>query len=140
MARFDPVVQTEEWGCGVACVASFLGTSYNEARELLRKQKNGRTVNAKPKGLELHHIALALQDRGYRVVADWKEPKKFVQGTIVCISGKKPYGEHHYMLKTRKGWMDPWHNMDSKPRRADFREDFPEGTMFLVALVPKAAG
>ena len=140
MERFDLVVQTEEWGCGVACVASFLGVSYNEARDLLRKYKDGKTVNAHPKGLELHHIALALQERGYRVIADWKESDRYPQGTIVCISGKHPYDGDHYILKTPKGWMDPWHNLDSKPRRANFRRDFPEGTEFLVALIPMASG
>lgn len=141
MARFELVEQKEEWGCGVACVASFLGVPYEEARALLRKQKNGKTVRAEPKGLELHHIALALQERGYRVIADWKEADEYPQGTIVCISGKKPYDGDHYILKTRKGWMDPWHNIGLKePCKADFRRDYPEGTEFLVALVPMAAG
>jgi len=139
MGRFDLVVQSEEWGCGVACVASFLGVPYGEARDLLRTKKDGKTVNAHPKGLDLHHIALALKERGYRVRADWKEAGKYPQGTIVCISGKKPYDGDHYMLKTQKGWMDPWHNMGSKPRKANFRHDYPEGTEFLVALVPAAA-
>ncbi|KAB7702100.1 hypothetical protein GBN33_03095 [Plesiomonas shigelloides] len=137
MERFSLVAQTDEWGCGVACVASFLGISYSTASELLRKHKNGKTVNQTPKGLELHHIALALQDYGYRVVADWKEPKKFVQGTIVCIAGEKPYDGHHYMLKTRNGWMDPWLNIGKKPRKAGFRKKYPDGTEFLVALIPK---
>ena len=140
MRQFDPIEQREEWGCGVACVASFLGTSYDDARELLRKHKDGKTVNAHPKGLELHNIALALQERGYRFIADWHESNRFPNGTIVCISGKKPYDGHHYMLKTQRGWMDPWHNMGSKPRRADFRKNYPDGTEFLVALVPRAAG
>ncbi|MCX7564492.1 hypothetical protein OS176_13270 [Xanthomonadaceae bacterium XH05] len=140
MNRFELVEQKEEWGCGVACVASFLGTTYDDARELLRKQKGGKTVQAAPKGLELHHIALALQERGYRVVADWREPSQFREGTIVCISGDKPYDGHHYIIKTRKGWMDPWHNIGTKPRKADFRKSYPKGTEFLVALVPQPAG
>ena len=140
MKRFGLVVQKEEWGCGVACVASFLGVTYDESRELLRKQKNGRTVQAAPKGLELHHIALALQEKGYRVIADWLEPGRFREGTIVCISGAAPYDGHHYMVKTRQGWMDPWHNLGTKPRKAGFRQSYPDGTEFLVALVPQPVG
>jgi hypothetical protein len=140
VSHFDLVPQTEEWGCGVACVASFLGTSYLEAKDLLRKHKGGKTVNASPKGLDLHNIALALQERGHRFVADWREPERFREGTIVCISGSKPYDGHHYMLKTRKGWMDPWYNIGEKPRKAGFRDLYPEGTEFLVALVPQRAG
>lgn len=139
MSRFDLVTQSEEWGCGVACVASFLGISYGEARDLLRKHKGGKTVNATPKGLELHHIAFALQERGYKVIADWQESSRFCEGTIVCISGNKPYDGHHYMLKTKKGWMDPWHNIGKKPRKADFRPSYPEDTEFLVALIPQPA-
>lgn len=140
MIRFDLVSQSEEWGCGVACVASFLGTSYGEARDLLRKHKGGKTVNADPKGLELHHIALALQERGYRVIADWRDSEGFCEGTIVCIAGDKPYDGHHYMIKTQSGWMDPWLNMGMKPRKAGFRSSYPDGTEFLVALVPQSNG
>lgn len=140
MSRFDLVAQSQEWGCGVACVASFLGTSYGEARDLLCKHKGGKTVNATPKGLELHHIALALQERGYRVIADWREPSRFREGTIVCISGDKPYDGHHYILNTRKGWMDPWYNIGTKPRKADFRQSYPDGTEFFVALIPQPTG
>ena len=140
MSRFELVTQTEEWGCGVACVASFLGVSYEEAKALLREQKDGKTVNAKPYGLELHHIALALQEHGHRFIADWREPARYREGTIVLVRGPAPYDGEHYMLKTRKGWMDPWHNMGTTPRKAGFRDTLPEDTEFLVALVPQTAG
>ena len=83
---------------------------------------------------------MALQERGHKVIADWEELDQFPKGTIVCISGKKPYDGHHYILKTPKGWMDPWHNMGEKPQAAAYRDEYPEGTEFLVALVPMGSG
>jgi hypothetical protein len=137
MSRFDPVTQKEEWGCGVACVASLLDVSYEEAKALLKDEK-GKSVNKGTPGLELHHIAIALQKRDVKVIADWEDRSDFPNGTIVCIADDALYEGEHYMLKTPKGWMDPWSNMGEMPRRAEFRNDYPDGTWFLVALVPKS--
>ena len=137
METFGLVTQEDEWGCGVACVASLLGTSYRDAKELLRGEK-GKSVNAGVPGLELHHIALALQRRRVQVVADWEELSNFPLGTIVCIGGKGAYAGDHYMLMTPNGWMDPWVNIGERPRRAGYRDTYPDGAHFLVALVAKS--
>lgn len=136
MKRYEAVVQREEWGCGVACVASLLGVPYEEAKEILKEVK-GTTVNHGIKGLELHHIAVALKERGIGVIADWEEAESFPDGTIICIANDDLYSGEHYMLKTPAGWMDPWMNMGKKPRKAGYREAYPDGTWFQVALVPK---
>lgn len=138
--RYGLVSQNvDEWGCGVACVASLTGTPYAEAKERLETTK-GSGIDVRPKGLELHDIARALQTYGKYVVADWHErdPASYPNGTIVCVGDKDATRDsHHYMLKTPSGWMDPWHNMDKKPRKAGFRQTYPRGKYFLVALVPK---
>lgn len=138
--RYGLVSQNkDEWGCGVACVASLTGSSYEEAKELLESVK-GAPIGARPKGLELDHIARALKEHKIVVVADWEEPApgRYRNGTIVCIGDSEASRDsHHYMLKTPYGWMDPWHNMDKEPRRAGYRQRFPRGKYFLVALVPK---
>ena len=134
MAKYELVTQEDEWGCGAACVASLLGVSYQEAKQLVENVK-GREIDKKPYGLELHHLALALQEKGVKVVADWA-PDGCPDGTIICISGKSPYDGDHYMLKTPEGWMDPWHNMPTEPKEAGYRNWLPDETYFLVALVP----
>ena len=130
--------QEDEWGCGAACVASLLGVTYQEAKKLVEDIK-GRSVNAKPHGLELHHIALTLQAEGIKVIADWAPTVIFPNGTIVCIGGKSHYKYEHYLLKTPSGWMDPWYNLDPEKKVARYRENFPEDSEFLVALIPVRA-
>ena len=88
-----------------------------------------------PGGLELHDIAIALQKAGVKVIADW-DPADIHDGAIVCIRGKAPYADDHYILKTPSGWMDPWYNIGNNLREARYREEYPSGTYFLVALVP----
>lgn len=132
--QYNLVAQEDKWGCGVACVASLLGISYQKSKLLVEKLK-GRSVNARPYGLELHHLAIALQKKGVKVIADWN-PEYMPDGIIVCISGKSPYDGDHYMLKTPEGWMDPWYNLVEKKMEAGYRQNYPRGTYFLVALVP----
>ena len=137
MGRFELVVQKDEWGCGVACVASLLGISYSEAYGYLRDVK-GESINGGKPGLEPHHIALMLKEQSVKVVMDWDESRDFPEGTIVCIEGSEPYDGGHYILMTPdRRWMDPWHNMGKKPRSACFRKEYPDGCFFLFALVPE---
>jgi predicted double-glycine peptidase len=59
--QYDLVSQDDEWGCGAACMASLLGIPYQKAKQLVEEVK-GRSINAKPYGLEPHHIAIALKE------------------------------------------------------------------------------
>ncbi|MBJ6983739.1 hypothetical protein [Luteimonas sp. MC1750] len=100
MAKYDLVTQEDEWGCGAACVASLLDISYPKAKRLVESVK-GRSVNARPRGLELHHIARAVK-KHVKLVADWN-PGELPDGSIVCISGDAPYDGDHYILKNPSG-------------------------------------
>ena len=132
--KYELVSQEDEWGCGAACVASLLGISYRKAKQLVEKEKK-LSVNDEPCGLELHHIAIALQKEGVKVIADWA-PATIPAGSIVCIGGKSRYKYEHYILKTQSGWMDPWYDLDEGNMVAKYREDYPKGADFLVALIP----
>ena len=134
-----PVAQLDEWGCGVACVASILRMSYGRARALLEAVK-GTEIDARPYGLELHHLALALREHDFNVVADWDQPKRFMPGTIVCVGvdGGETEQEHYIVRTADDRWMDPWINYPMKPhRKAGLRDDYPEGKEFFAALLPK---
>jgi len=65
MTQYQLVSQEDDWGCGAACIASLLDIRYQQAKQLVEKVK-GRSINALPCGLELHHIAIALQKRESR--------------------------------------------------------------------------
>ncbi len=138
MKQYDLVSQEDEWGCGAACVASLLGMTYQEAKYLVEDIK-GRSVNAKPHGLELHHIALALQAEGVKVIADWDSAVHHPDGSIICIGGESRYKYEHYILKTPNGWMDPWFDLKKNKMVAKYRDDYPKGADFLVALIPVQA-
>jgi hypothetical protein len=133
------VAQKDEWGCGVACVASILRISYNTARKLLVQVK-GEDIEHAPEGLLLHHLALALQMRQFHVVADWDKPRRYKIGTIVLVGVEGgTVDQEHYMARAENCWMDPWINIDSPGgiRRAGYRNDLPVGKTFFVALIPK---
>lgn len=135
------VAQEDEWGCGVACVASILAVSYAKARQLLVKHKKAK-IDEEPEGLLLHHIALALRDDDFHVVADWDEPKSCKPGTIVLVGRARGGLEHeHYIVSVGGGmFMDPWINYPDADRLAGLRADYPKGKIFYVALVPKCPG
>lgn len=139
MSQYRPVVQLDEWGCGVACIASLLGISYEDAYWLARREKGDSIAGGVP-GLELHHIAMILQEGGIHVVADWQESEDFPVGTILFVEGPEPYDGGHYILRTQKGWMDPWANIrkPDEPRKSKLIKSYPVGAKFSVALVPKA--
>ncbi|MGB5907414.1 MAG: hypothetical protein WBG87_08245 [Stenotrophomonas maltophilia] len=139
MEMYGLVPQEDEWGCGAACVASLLGVSYSRAKKKLEAIK-AKPLDDEPCGLEIHEIWLCLAHERLQYVAEWKEPKKFVSGTIVCIRGKAPYEGDHYLLMTPNGWMDPYSNLGrpSDPyRESIYRDELPASTKFVVALIPK---
>jgi len=138
MNKYRLVEQENEWGCGVACVASLLGIEYDAALKRLEHHKKGK-LDEKPLGLDIHEIIWSLSDHDLWYIADWRRPAHFPVGSIVCIRGKAPYQDDHYLLMTPHGWMDPWHNTSKNVSaiKADYREAFPIGTEFIVALMPQ---
>jgi hypothetical protein len=138
--NFKEVTQDHEWGCGIACVASRLGISYELAKSRLEKMK-GKGINDFPEGLDLDPIVHVLKKSKVKVIADWFA-KSFPTGTIALISGKNnPYKHGHYLLKVDKGWMDPWINIDRPKEKRDsgIRPFLPKGTKIKVALIPAEA-
>jgi len=118
MERNRLVTQEDEWGCGVACVASKLGIKYDEAKKRLEEYK-GSPID--PGGLELEPIMSVLQDAGICVLAT-TDLTNFPLGSIVFLSETwgRYKGSGHYLLKTERGWMDPWSNMPHMPRESVF--------------------
>jgi len=139
VSQYRLVAQLDEWGCGIACIASLLDISYEDAYWLARREKGDSIAGGSP-GTELHHIAMILQEMGIHVFADWQEADDFPAGTILFVEGPEPYDGGHYILRTHKGWMDPWANIRNadEARKAKIIKGYPAGTKFSVALVPKS--
>lgn len=128
------VRQEDSFGCGLACVASVTNNSYKEARrkyfrDIGRVKTFGLLCRDLVKGLEL-------ADRKY----DYKHIKRserFRENTIVFIRRSKRYPSGHYLVKTSKGWMDPWinfslRNIDVRRAKAGFRKRLPDKPIYAV--------
>ncbi len=112
-------------GCAVACVASLLGTSYKRALVLFNNKPYAPT-----KGYYCKDISKALKKR--RLVYVWKKvllgvnPLLNKEGVIVFIARSKKYPAGHYLLKTDRGWMNPWINFpEIAPAKAGFQKRLP---------------
>lgn len=110
LMKNKPVVQLDKLGCGVACVASFLEISYDEAIFLF---DNGNE-RAKTTGFWCKEIVEALSKKGVTTEYKYLKPKIkrliYKTGTIVFVRKSKRDPAGHYLLRLNSRWMDPWKN------------------------------
>ncbi len=120
-----PVVQEDGLGCGVACVAFILSTSYKEALELFDKEKvKSRTYCV--------DIQRALEKGGkkyfYRKLMS-KSGNIYEQGAIIFIKRSQKYPFGHFLARGNGRWVDPWINLAAgsniKNAQAGFRKRLP---------------
>ena len=109
MMKYPLVTQEEEWGCGVACVASVLGCKYDKARTYFPAAIRN---HAKYKGFSGLQLSRALLRGGKRYAKRAKHYKRdpLEPGTIVSVSktkGKYKGSGHHLVTTTGKRFMDP---------------------------------
>ena len=51
--------------------------------------------------------------------------------TLITKSEKYPVG--HYLLRTKNGWIDPWHNLPSIDNvQASIRKTLPTNTWYVI--------
>ena len=106
MRRYRAVAQEDDWGGGVACVASVLGASYPEILAKLG-EKWSRTPARGP-GPPVESLRRILndgfKDTGLVYELDGPfigDPNSLETGTIVSLlSGR-------YLMRAAEGWMDP---------------------------------
>jgi ABC-type bacteriocin/lantibiotic exporter with double-glycine peptidase domain len=122
--EFKKVAQEHSMGCGMACVASILKIKYEDALELSNKKYAFR------RGYYYKDLISALRKKGLR----YKSAKvntgnmKYMNkpGSIIFIKKSKKYPVGHYVLKTRRGWMNPWINYPKiNPAKAGFQKKLP---------------
>jgi ABC-type bacteriocin/lantibiotic exporter with double-glycine peptidase domain len=129
--KFKPITQEHPASCGIACVASILGMSYKKTLKYFNKKNIIRI------GYELYEIANALNKKGlnYQYSKVNNKTKKFLskQGTIVFVKRSKKYPIGHYLLKTKRGWMNPWINFpEINPAKSGFNKKLPGKAQWII--------
>ena len=137
----DHIVQNDEMGCGVACVANRLDISYDQALELFEYTEYAKTVGYKCKyivsalrgagvDVRLRHVRAA--DRDDLIQGNVDIPT----GAIVLLEKSELYPFQHYLLKMDDGWLDPWLNMhddaDVTHAKAGIRKQLPGRPYYVI--------
>ncbi len=132
--KFKAVTQEHPMGCAIACVASLLGVSYKNHYGYSKKE------NAAKKGYYIKDIILALKKRKLRYKGSkvTNKTRKYLNkiGSIAFIKRSKRYPAGHYLLKTNKGWMNPWINYpEIAPAKSGFNKNLPGKAQWILYKV-----
>lgn len=124
------VAQEDGMGCGVACIASILEISYQEALWLLPHGES----RAKLKGFSPKDLSDALSYAGVSYTRKYlkTKPKYYPLKSITYLKRSKRFAFGHYIAKTKEGWMDPWINFPNLPRKAGVRKRLPYLPSYLI--------
>jgi hypothetical protein len=130
--RYRAVAQEDDWGGGVACVASVLGASYAEIAAKVGEKWRRKPGRKPPPGpgpsAELLRRVLndGFKDTGLVYELDRPfigDPDALETGTIVSlVSGR-------YLMRAADGWMDP--------ASAKIRKRLPEKVQQALILTPE---
>lgn len=127
------VAQEHSLGCAVACVASRCQISYESALRLFAEPKL-----AWVRGYYCTEVIEALRRAGIHYSTETFDPslhQKLLEriGTIVFLEPSELYPVGHYLIRSNKGWMNPWVNFPSMNNvRADFQNTLPNKILFVL--------
>lgn len=117
----EPVTQEDLAGCGIACTAFVLKKTYSETKKLFDESL------ASFEGYYCEDIvkALALQGMKFSYI-EYSGEKDIREGSIVFIGRDEKYPIGHYLVKTARGWMNPWINFPCiTPAESGFQKEIP---------------
>ena len=132
MRKHILVAQEEGMGCGLACVASALGITYQEARKLSNRIE-GSYIN----GYNCKNLVNILNKKGKNYIYKKFKPEHTSLlnnfGTIVFIKEGKDDLWGHYLLKTSRGWMDSWINWPLiNPAKPGYQKAISGNVMWII--------
>ncbi len=128
------IVQEDEFGCGAACVAYVVGTTYQQTVQQLG------TDEASTKGYYCRELkeTLAAYGQDYSYCYAKEDTIKLArrEGSIVYIRKSKAYPAGHYLVFTGGCWMDPWinfcHNKDVRFAVSGYRVRLPGKIQYIL--------
>lgn len=124
------VKQEAMMGCSVACVASVLKISYQDSLALFYMGNKYHHL----RGFYNRDIVHALSQAGKLYKTQKVINYNYINGDIVFARNSK-YGSGHYLLKTNKGWMDPWINYPNINIRSGYRRRLPGRPQWKITRV-----
>jgi len=131
----ESIPQEAPMGCAIACIASLLNLSYRETRKLFK----GGETKERTTGFYNRDILKVLKKGGIVAkVHDFNKThnKKLKPGIIVFIERSNKYPDGHYLLKTKKGWMNPWINFPLiNPAKAGFQKKLPGKIRWVIEFL-----
>lgn len=126
------IVQEDNFGCGIACVASILSINYQTTRTFF---SNG-TVYAKTRGFLCREIIEVLNDHGhnytFKYLKQYLKNKIYIPDSIVFLKRSKRYPAGHYLVRGENSWIDPWINFPNEKRVAGFRKRLPGKPIYII--------
>jgi len=130
----ESITQEFDYGCGIACYASALNISYEQASQRLGlKQSCSTKFWVKDLTEALNKAGLNYSSK--HIKSGSKAPK-YADGTIVLIRRSKNYPAGHYLIKHNNTWMDPWINLpfnkDINQAKSGFRKRLPGKVMYSI--------
>lgn len=117
------ITQKHTLGCGVACVAYLLNTTYNKALKLFNEPRNAATV-----GYYCDEIVKALDQAGHKYhFSNYDDNSPLPNRCIVFVKDAKQYAMGHYLARRSGGaWMNSWINCPIiAPTTSAFQEMLP---------------
>ncbi len=126
------VTQQEPMGCGIACVAVALNKSYQSTKKLFDNPECAFTRGYYCREL-IKVLNTKFDDYTFAKVNNENEKLLGKNGTIVFIERNKNYPSGHYLIKTKKGWMNPWSNFPViSPARSGFQKTLPGKAQWII--------
>ena len=127
----ESITQEEPMGCGIACVAVILNKSYQSKRELFDNPEYAST-----RGYYCREMIKVLNKNFDNYTFSKASKNKDLlkkEGVIVFIERSRKYPAGHYLVKTKKGWMNPWINYPNiAPARSGFQIVLPGKAQWII--------
>jgi hypothetical protein len=135
----NSVTQDHGLGCGVACVATLLGITYQKALSLF---KDGKKRAAKS-GFYCKDIVAALERAGLQYEYKYIKPKQiktiYQEGVIVLIKKSQRYPAGHYLVRVGDLWMDSWINYPNiNSAKSGFRKKLPGKPIYAIYSISES--
>lgn len=129
------VVQKHDMSCGLACVAFVTKQPYDKlAAEQFPAKLNWYGFLC-PELVEV--LKQSGLNYGWKKLPENERDGEFNNGDIVFIEPSPSHKGGHFLVKTEKGWMDPWINLDANhpdvsKAESGFRDSLPGRAEYII--------